>query len=64
MENVNDSVSSKHNLKKLDLNCINLKYGRNYENEYNSVNEFKSLGKNDERGGVDKKLKTNDVKEV
>jgi hypothetical protein len=66
MENENNYVSSKHNLKKLDLNCINLRYGRNHEKDSNSLNnEFKSSGKNEIRGAItEQKMKTEELKEV
>lgn len=40
MERVNDSIGFIHNLKKLDLNSINFKLGRNYD--YNNYSEYNS----------------------
>ena len=66
MENVNNYVPSKPNLKKLDLNFINTKYGRNYEKDSHSLNnEFKFSGKKELRGGItEQKVKTEELKEV
>jgi len=66
MENVNNYVTSKPNLKKLDLNFINTKYGRNYEKDSHSLNnEIKLSGKKEMRGAItEQKVKTEELKEV